>query len=126
MDELRGELNALREQLASERARRARIESEYEEFCSLYPDVSLASCSDAVWGAVENGTPLAAAYALEERRRILTAARAADANEQNQGRSTGRVRGSTGEFFTPEEVRAMSQNEVRINLSKIMKSMKKW
>lgn len=126
LDELRGELIALREELASERARHEREARDYEEFCRLYPDVPLASCSDAVWRAVENGTPLAAAYALEERRRALTAARAAQANEQNKQRSSGRVKDAQSDFFTPDEVRSMSQNEVRANLSRIMQSMKKW
>ncbi len=126
LDELRGELNALRQQLEAERTRHERAEREYEEFRQLYPDATLSDCSDDVWRAVESGTPLAAAYALEERRRALTADRAAQANAQNRQRSAGRVKDAQNDFFTPDEVRAMSQSEVRTNLSKIMRSMKKW
>ena len=126
LDELRDELIALREELAVERARHERRSREYEEFCRLYPDVPLADCPDTVWREVERGTPLAAAYALEERRRALIAARAAQTNAQNRQRSSGCVKDAQGDFFTPDEVRSMSQSEVRTNLSKIMQSMKKW
>ena len=75
---------------------------------------------------VKSGIPLAAAYALAERRRQMTALRAAESNQSNRARSSGGVKCTQNEFFTPEEVRTMSQGEVRANLSKIMRSMKKW
>lgn len=126
LDELRGELNALRAELTAERAKHTRIEREYAEFHALYPDVSITSCPDSVWAAVNDGTPLAAAYALEERRHELIAQKAKVSNEQNRACSFGRIDHAQNEFFTPDEVRAMSQSEVRSNLSKIMLSMKKW
>lgn len=126
LDELRGELSALRAELAEIRAKNERAKREYEEFAALYPDVSLADLPDAVRREVEAGLPLAAAYALEERRRQLTSLLAEKANASNRNRSSGGVKNTQSEFFTPEEVRTMSQSEVRANLSKIMRSMKKW
>lgn len=126
LDRLRGELSALRAELAEERARQTRISREFEEFRTLYPDTPLSDCSDAVWRAVESGTPLAAAYALEARKQAILAARAMAANAQNAERSAGGIKDNPNEFFTPEEVRAMSQSEVRASLSRIMQSMKRW
>lgn len=48
----------------------------------------------------------------------------------NSKASPGALSGTTGspekEFFTAEEVRSMSREEVKANYDKIMKSMKKW
>ncbi|MBQ9773239.1 MAG: hypothetical protein IJW30_06005 [Clostridia bacterium] len=126
LEALRGELNALRAEITAERSAREQIESQYEEFHTLYPEVSVASFSDAVWREVERGTPLAAAYALEERRRALTAQKAAESNAENKVRSAGAMKGTENDFFTSDEVRRMSRREVRANLQKIMLSMKKW
>ena len=44
-------------------------------------------------------------------------------------KDTGKVKGSqsaAGAYFTPEQVRAMSQAEVNRNLDKIEQSMKHW
>ena len=126
LDELRGELNALKKDLSAARERAARTEREYAEFCELYPNVSIEACNDRVWCAVEAGVPLAAAYALEERRNAVRRQTAALSNAQNRDRSVGRIRDNQQDFFTPDEVRSMNAQDVRSNLSKIMLSMKKW
>ena len=126
LDELRGELNALKNDLNAARERAARTEREYAEFCELYPNVSIEACNDRVWRAVEAGVPLAAAYALEERRNAMRRETASVSNAQNRDRSVGRIRDNQQDFFTPDEVRAMNAQDVRSNLSKIMLSMKKW
>ena len=126
LDELRGELNALKNDLHAVRERAARNAREYAEFCELYPEISLEACNDHVWRAVEAGVPLAAAYALEERRNAMRQQTAAVSNAQNRDRSVGRIHDNQQDFFTPDEVRAMNAQDVRSNLSKIMLSMKKW
>ena len=65
---------------------------------------------------------------LSELRRELNLRRRADeVNERNATLSAGRVGTSLApEYYTPDEVRAMSQTEVRENYEKIRASMKKW
>ena len=65
---------------------------------------------------------------LSELRRELDLRRRADeVNTRNATLSAGRVGTSLApEYYTPDEVRAMSQAEVRENYEKIRASMKKW
>ncbi len=126
LDELRSELIRLREEIAAREAFRARLEAEYGDFAELYPGIALSSLSDSVWQAVQGGTPLAAAYALEERRRYLTAQKAKASNEKNSERSSGGLQNAPNDHYSIHEVRAMSRSEVRERMPQIMESMKKW
>ena len=126
LDELRSELKSLREALASQTAQLNRTEREYGEFANLYPDVKLSEIPDSVWLDVEHGTPLAAAYALEERRRALLRAKAEESNQQNLLRTAGSCHGAPSGYFSPEEVRRMSQTDIRKHFSAILESMKTW
>ena len=54
-------------------------------------------------------------------------ARADKINQINAYRSSGQAGSNTArEYFSPDEVRAMSQSEVRANYQRIIESMKKW
>lgn len=129
LDELRGELTRLRQELAERDARllkNEQIERTYAEFCDLYPNIPIASLPKEVWKNVENGTSLAAAYALAERKRAISLQKAADANANNRARSAGAVHNAQSVEYSPAEVRAMSSSEVREKLPQIMRSMQKW
>ena len=129
LGELRSELMQLRQQLEESHLRLAQmehIERQYTEFCSLYPNTPISSLSEDVWKGVEKGNSLAAAFALAEHRRALSAKKASDSNTDNRVRSAGAVGNAESVEFSPAEVRAMSSTEVRANLSKIMRSMQKW
>ena len=126
LDELRSELNRLKAALAERDAKSARIRREYDEFRTLYPTVALDSLSDALWSDVENGIPLAAAYALAERRHAHEAEIARLTNLNAKQRSAGSVQGASDGELSPSEVRAMSPSDVRKNFSRIMRSMQKW
>lgn len=126
LEQLRSELNQLRSELSARNQFFEKIDSEYEEFRALYPETLISNIPDSVWKDVENGVPIAAAYALAERRRILNEQKAAESNLVNKRRSAGAIEGSEVDFFSPSEVRAMSQAEVRENYQKIMRSMQKW
>lgn len=126
LEQLRSELKALRQSLAERDAFFSRLGAECEEFSTLFPTTALSEIPDGVWGDVRRGIPLAAAYALAERRRARTEELAVKSNLENRQRSTGAVSGAGEEYFSPAEVRRMSQDEVRANYSKIMTSMKKW
>lgn len=126
LGQLRGELTRLQAALATKQAQLSRIEKEYEDFCSLFPDVSLSELTDATWRDVENGNSLAAAFALAERRRVVAEEKAALSNKANRERSAGAMSNTQNEYYSPDEVRAMSTDEVRKNFQKIMRSMKDW
>lgn len=129
LEQLRGELEELRQQLAQRDAALARMmrtEEDYAEFCALYPDVPVSALSDELWQSVRGGNSLAAAYALQERREALRAQRIAESNRANRARSAGAVHTAEPLEFSPAEVRSMSPAEVRKNLPQIMRSMQKW
>ena len=126
LEQLRNELNALRKSLTERDAFFSRLGAECEEFSSLFPKTALSEIPDSVWEDVRRGLPLAAAYALAERRHARTEEIAAMSNLENKLRSAGAVSGTGEEYFSPAEVRMMSRDEVRTNYSKIMNSMRKW
>ncbi len=57
---------------------------------------------------------------------LLAAERRREVNSKNAQASSGRIGGGGNEYFTPDEVRAMSGAEVRDNYKKIRASMEKW
>ena len=129
LDELRGELMQLRQALDESHARLAQmehIERQYTEFCTLYPNTPIDTLPEEVWQGVANGNSLAAAFALAEHRRALSQKKASDSNAFNRSRSAGAVKSAENLELSPAEVRAMTSEEVRANLSKIMRSMQKW
>lgn len=126
LDALRGELTRMEQRLQMQEKRFAALGRECEEFNALYPEIPLSSLPESVWEATRQGIPLAAAYALEERRRIRSEEKARESNLRNRQRSTGELRPAANDFFSPAEVRAMSTAEVRANYQSIMRSMQKW
>ena len=127
LEALREEVNSLRAQLEEKTALAEKITAQIGEFAELFPEITPDSIPDSVWESVKSGSSLAAAYALYERRAFIKERRTNEVNQKNARLSTGKVGNSAAkEFFSPDEVRAMSQAEVRANYSKIVESMKKW
>ena len=93
----------------------------------LFPDADPEALTGEVLELTKEGVPLAAAYALYQKRAEKRCADAALQNAQNAGACFGSVgRSSENDYFTPDEVRAMTRNEVRANYQKIIQSMKSW
>lgn len=127
LERLRTEIGELRRELEERREAAERMEREIGEFSRLFPTADLNGLPDTVCNDVRAGVPLAAAYALYEKRREAQQIAAQKQNELNRELSTGPVgKRPDDSFFTPDEVRAMSRGEVRANYSKILESMKKW
>lgn len=125
--ELRAEVERLRSELEVARTQNEKTAAEVGEFHSLFPECSLSAVPDSVWDQVKSGIPLAASYALYEKKREAAARRAEAINLQNAQRSAGVAgRDVPAEYFTPDEVRAMSPSEVRRHYSKILESMQSW
>lgn len=130
LEALQSEIATLRAQLSemeSIRSTQERIMAELGEFAELFPATPVNSIPESVWSSVKQGAPLLAAYALYEKRATSERERIARINQSNAARSPGIAgKNTTGEYFTPDEVRSMSPAEVHANYSKIKESMKKW
>ena len=124
---LEGEIAALEVELERRKAEADKAAREYTEFKELFPDADPEALTGEVLELTKEGVPLAAAYALYQKRAEKRCADAALQNAQNAGACFGSVgRSSENDYFTPDEVRAMTRNEVRANYQKIIQSMKSW
>ncbi len=124
---LKAEIDRLRTELEESRSVNQRVADDISEFHRLFPNVELGSIPDEVRNSVRTGIPLSASYALYEKRLDAERERIEAINRQNAIRSSGAAGKNTPkEYFSPEEVRSMSQSEVRENYKKIIDSMKKW
>ena len=126
IEELRAEIQRLNEQLTQKQEYDARVAAQLEELGEVFPEADVKALPESVWESVRAGNSLAAAYALYERRMRNTAERSSGINAKNTYSSAGKITGAAPEFFTPDEVRTMSREQVRANYSKIIDSMKKW
>ena len=126
LEALRRELKLLRQELDQRRAAVDRLDAEYAEFSTLYPEARLDELSDEVWNDVRRGVPIAAAVALWEKKKQVSARLAAEKSAENRRRSAGSVANGAAAYLSPDEVRAMSPTEVRENYQTILKSMQKW
>ena len=127
LEELRQQVKALSEELKRKNEEAEKISAELGEFNSLFPDVSINNVPEEVWLKVREGNSLTAAYAVYYRQCQLRDEQTKLINQKNASLSAGSAGEHTSpEYFTPDEVRKMSQGEVRANYKKILNSMKKW
>ena len=116
IERLQGEITRLTE-LQNRRGQ------ELDEFCTLFPNISLAELPPEVRQQTDEGVPLAAAYALFEKRQALRHAAGKKSAEHSWH---GMSEGAHGDFYSPSDVRGMSAKEVHKNYKKIIESMKHW
>ena len=126
LEQLRGELKRLRSDMEAQRRAFERMGAECAEFCELYPDRSPSELPDEVFESMRRGVPLAAAYALYERRRARIEEAASLQDEENRLRSSGGVETTKGGYLSPDEVLSMTPAEVKANYQSILLSMQKW
>ncbi len=127
LETLRQEVEQLRAALVQKEQEQQNALREIGEFHRLFPDISIENVPEGVWDSVEQGIPLSAAYALYEKKRCMSEARADEINRRNASLSAGKAgKHTAGEYFSPDEVRAMSQRQVHNNYRAIMESMKHW
>ena len=126
-ERLLAEIASLREELEAKKRESERLFSEIAELALTFPYITLESITEEVWRSYREGTPLAAAYALYEKKRHTSEGYAREINERNAARSSGAIANSSdGGYYTPEEVRKMTPSEVKKNYRFIIESMKKW
>ena len=120
---LRTEIDRLQGEIARLTELQKRSKQELDEFCTLFPRVSPSELPPEVRQQTESGVPLAAAYALYEKREALRR----ENSKKNAEHSWHSMKdGAGGEYYSPSEVRSMSQKEVHKNYKKIIESMKHW
>ena len=105
---------------------RQSVDAEYLEFARLFPGVSVAGLPDAVCDSVRSGVPLAAAYALYEKQRSFELDSANERNSKNASLSFRLKENGAEKYFSPDEVKSMSREEVRTNYNRIIESMRHW
>ena len=124
---LREKLDSLKKELEGTRSAYERLSGEYAEFSELYPNVPVTALPDSIWKSFKAGVPLAAAYALFEKKEAVAKEKASSVNAKNKELSSGSLsKGKSEEYFSPAEVRAMSAAEVKANYAKIITSMSRW
>lgn len=124
---LRRELSDLRAYIEDQKAKEEKALFELEEFRRLFPDVSIDSIEEAIWERVRDGLPLSAAYAVCQREKELQKTLAEQINIRNSAASAGSAGAPLRlDYFSPDEVKAMSGEEVRQNYANIRRSMDYW
>ena len=125
--ELSEEIEKLRAEVERLNARKTEFFAEIKEFSELFGDNALSQIPESVWESASRGVPLAAAYALHEKKLANQRALAEKVNQKNAASSAGAIKGvSESGFYSPSEVRAMSAKDVKKNYNLIIESMKKW
>lgn len=126
-DELRAEIERLRGELDKRDRENARMVAEIGEFSALFPETALESIPSEVWNSVKSGVPLAAAYALYEKKSAAYQKFTQSVNQKNYEQSSGAVgKERDSIYYSPSEVKKMSPAEVRAKYNIIVESMKKW
>ena len=123
---MQGKLSRLEEQIEERKKVFHRLERECTEFRELYPDTPLSSLSDKIWADVQAGVPMAAAFALAERKRAILEAEAERINRENKKIAPQGLSSGEEIYFSPAEVKRMTPEQVRKNYDKIIQSMEKW
>ena len=120
---LRTEIERLQGEITRLTELQNRSKQELDEFCTLFPRVSPSELPPEVRQQTEAGVPLAAAYALYEKREAVRR----EAGKKSAEQSWHSMKDSAGgDYYSPSEVRSMSQKEVHKNYKKIIESMKHW
>lgn|GEM_PF-1121563 len=94
----------------------------------IFPSLGRDDIPDEVWDRVEKGESLSGAYALWFLSGIKKKAQIDLVNSEVSKKAPPRMRhdGGDGDYFSPEEVKSMTQAQVRKNYDAILRSMDKW
>ena len=115
------------EELRRDRALRDNIEKELDLLVEIFPSIKAEDIPDEVLEESKDGKGLAAAFALWYLREEKKKEKAAEKNEQNTRSAPPEVAPPREEsYYTPEAVKAMSENDIRKNYKAILRSMETW
>lgn len=103
------------------------LEEELKTLFEIFPDVNVDDIPDEVFEKSNNGKGLAAEYALFYLKEEKKKGEQKEKEEENLKAAPPDVKNATEDaYFTPEDVRGMTEAEIRKNYHTIMKSMEKW
>ena len=103
------------------------LEAELQTLFEIFPDMNVDDIPDEVFERSNNGKGLAAEYALHYLKEEKKKGEQKEKEEENLKSAPPDVKNATEEaFFTPEDVRGMTEAEIKKNYHTIMKSMEKW
>jgi hypothetical protein len=132
LNQLEREREEARQKLESETKRQA----QYREFFETFPDAKVEDIHPETLEKFHSGIPLKYAYmeqkyseALSEVEKYKLGSESQKANEEAKATSPGSVSQSgtpKQTYFSPEQVRNMSREEIRKNLKDIERSQKQW
>jgi hypothetical protein len=126
------EARQLREKYQSEqqiKAEQDRRNNEYKEFFETFPDAKPEEITVETWQKVENGIPLKFAFLEQQYNALKNSIDTTNKNKESAKADIGSIK-SNGDaqenYYTQDQVKNMSQSEIRKNLTKINESMKRW
>lgn len=115
------------ENFRRERDVKKNLEGELELLFEVFPELDIDSIPDAIFEKCPDGKGLAAEYALMTLVEKKKSEEQKVKEEENEKAAVPEVKGVAEEaYFSPEDVRKMSEKEIRKNYKTIMKSMEKW
>ena len=115
------------EEYRLEKLVKGNLEKELKILFELFPDINIDDIPDEIFELSDNGKGLAAQYALFCLKEEKKKAEQKEKEEENLKAAAPDVKNAPEEaYFTPEDVRGMSEEEIRKNYKAIMKSMEKW
>ena len=104
------------------------VKSDVERLRKIFPSLKADDIPDEVWERVEKGESLSGAYALWFLEGMKEKAKIDLVNRENSRKAPPRIKhdGADDGYFSPEEVRKMTQAQVRKNYDAIIRSMDRW
>ena len=104
------------------------VKEDIKRLREVFPDIKQEDIPDEVWQSVEKGESLSGAYALHFVKQLKAKADIERINELNGKKAPPKIKHDGGDetFFSPEEVRSMTEAQVRKHYNAILASMDKW
>ena len=104
------------------------VKEDIKRLREVFPDIKQEDIPDEVWQNVKNGETLSGAYALYFVKQLKAKADIERINELNRKKAPPKIKHDGGDetYFSPEEVRSMSEAQVRKHYNAILASMDKW
>lgn len=126
-DEIEGSDNTELEEYRLEKMVKKNLEGELKILFELFPDLNVDDIPDEIFEKSDNGKGLAAQYALFYLKEEKKNTEQKKKEEENLKSAAPDVKNAPEEaYFTPEQVKGMTEEEIRKNYKTIMKSMEKW
>ncbi len=104
------------------------VKEDIKRLKETFPDIKQEDIPNEVWESVKKGESLSGAYALYFVKQLKAKADIERINELNRKKAPPKIKHDGGDetYFSPEEVRSMSEAQVRKHYNAILASMDNW